>query len=260
MNVALMSVSMLASLSLMLRAAAPELKPPSAHFDLSHWKLTLPVDSAGAVSGKAVEIPAAKLRSGYASEWFHAGPDATMIFWAPVNGARTENTAYPRSELRELIDPSDDSACWLATGSHILEARCRVLAVPSSGKVVIGQIHGYSGAADPLIKLQYFKGKVQALVKDKARKGKDITLNFPEVGLNKDFDYSIELKEGILRITVNGSTQSENVFERDPEWSHQTLYFKVGAYTQDNEGPATEGARVAISDLKVSHTMSAKRN
>ena len=74
------------------------------------------------------------------------------------------------------------------------------------------------------------------------------------MGLDKDFDYQIKLEDGLLSVTVNGATQSENVFERDPAWAEQTLYFKVGAYPQDNEGPATEGARVAFSKLKVSHS------
>ena len=67
-------------------------------------------------------------------------------------------TEFARSELRELIDPADDNVCWAAPGTHILDARCRVSEVPSSQKVVIGQIHGYSGKANPLIKLQFFKG------------------------------------------------------------------------------------------------------
>jgi hypothetical protein len=170
-----------------------------------------------------------------------------------VTGARTENTEYSRCELREMINPADDNVCWSARGTHIMEARCRVMEVPSGQKVVIGQIHGYSGKARPMIKLQFYKGRVEALVKDKTRKGKDIKLTFPDVGLDKDFDYQIKLENGLLSVTVNGETQSENVFERDPAWAEQTLYFKVGAYPQDNEGPATEGARVAFSKLKVSH-------
>lgn len=247
-------IFLLACLCLSLGHAAEETKPPSGHFDLSHWKLTLPVAASGAKSGKAMEILPAQLNAGFASsEYFYTGTDGAMVFWCPVTGARTENTEYSRCELREMINPADDNVCWSARGTHIMEARCRVMEVPSGQKVVIGQIHGYSGKARPMIKLQFYKGRVEALVKDKARKGKDIKLTFPDVGLDKDFDYQIKLENGLLSVTVNGETQSENVFERDPAWAEQTLYFKVGAYPQDNEGPATEGARVAFSKLKVSH-------
>ncbi len=234
-----------------------ESNPPSANFDLSHWKLTLPVNSDGAAAGKAMEVFPDQLSAGYVNpEYFYTDKDGAMVFWCPVTGARTENTNYARCELREVIDPTDDNVCWSAQGTHTMDARCRVMEVPSGLKVVIGQIHGY-GKTSPLIKLQYYKGRVEALVKTKPRKGKDIKLTFPDVGLDNDFDYQIKLDEGLLNITVNGSTQSKNVFEMDPAWAEQTLYFKAGVYPQDNEGPATEGARVAFSKLSVSHGDSA---
>ena len=153
----------------------------------------------------------------------------------------------------KMIDPTDDNVCWSAKGTHSMDVSCRVLEVPSEQKVVIGQIHGYSGKANPLIKLQFYKGRVEALVKDKASKGKDVKLTFPDVGLDKDLDYRIKLRDGVLSITVNGETQSKNVFELDPAWADQTLYFKVGVYPQENEGPSTEGARLAVTKLNVSH-------
>jgi len=224
-------------------------------FDLSHWKLTLPVGESGAAEGHPMEVQAAKLSGGYThAEYFYKGTEGQLVFWCPVTGTKTENTEFPRSELREVINPDDDNVCWAAPGTHTLQARCRVIEVPSTQKVIIGQIHGYSGKAKPLIKLQFFKGRVEALVKENASKGKDLKLTFPDVGMDKDFDYEIKLQDGLLSITVNGSTQSVNVFEKDPEWAKQTLFFKVGAYTQDNEGPATEGALVSFSSFKVSHT------
>ncbi len=231
---------------------------PAIHLDLSHWKLTLPVGAAGTTEGHPVEISAAQLSAGYTNaEYFQRTTDGQLIFWCPVTGARTENTEYARCELHELINPADDDVCWPAKGTHIMDASCRVMDVPSEQKVVIGQIHGYSGKASPLIKLQFFKGRIEALVKDKATKGRDIKLTFPEVGLNKDFDYQIRLQDGVLSITVNGATQSENVFKLDPAWAKQTLYFKAGVYPQDNEGPPSEGARVSFSRLQVSHSEAA---
>jgi type 1 glutamine amidotransferase len=237
---------------------AAETKPPAGHFDLSHWKLTLPVSASGTAVGKAMEIPATKLSAGYTdAQCFHTGTNGEMVFWCPVTGATTEGSEYPRTELREVIVPTDDAVCWAAPGTHVLDVRCRVSEVPSSQKVIIGQIHGYSGKAKPLIKLQFFKGRVEALGKESPAKGKDLKLSFPEVGLDQDFDYQIKLQGGLLSVTVNGATQAVNVFEKDPDWAGQTLYFKVGAYVQDNEGPASEGARVSVSKLNVSHSSSA---
>lgn len=223
--------------------------------DLSHWKLTLPVRASEKSGGNPLEIEPSKLIAGYThADYFHIHPDGTMVFWCPVSGATTENTDYARTELREMLDPGDDNVCWAAPGTHVLNARCRVSEVPSSQKVIIGQIHGYSGKGNPLIKLQFFKGRIEALVKEKATKGKDLKLTFNDVGLDKDFDYEIRLQDGLLRVSVNGASQMVNVFEKDPEWASQSLYFKAGAYVQDNEGPASEGARVSFSKLTVSHS------
>ena len=250
-----MKIAISAATLLFLLTASASLLHAADNFDLSHWKLTLPVGESGAIESHPMEVQAEKLSSGYMhAEYFYKNAEGQMVFWCPVTGSKTENTEFPRSELREVINPTDDNVCWAALGTHTLQARCRVIEVPSTQKVIIGQIHGYSGKAKPLIKLQFFNGRVEALVKESASKGKDLKLTFPEVGMDKDFDYEIKLLDGLLSITINGSTQSVNVFEKDPEWAKQTLFFKVGAYTQDNEGPSTEGARVTFSSFKVSHS------
>ncbi len=176
-----------------------------------------------------------------------------LNFWCPVNGATTEGTEFPRSELREMLHAADPSVNWTAQGTHILDARCKVLEVPSNPKVVIGQIHSYSGKAKPLVKLQYYKGRVEALVKVSPAAGEDRKLTFPDVPANSDIAYQIKVEDGVLSITVNGVTQSENIVANDAEWATQTFYFKAGVYPQDNEGPESEGARVVFSLLNVSH-------
>lgn len=223
--------------------------------DLSQWKLTLPVDSEAEKSGKAAEVQPAQLVKGYRNDpFFQHTADGSLQFWCPVDGATTENTTYPRCELRELVDPTDDKVVWGAAGSHVLDARCTVIEVPSSQKVIIGQIHSYSGKARPLIKLQFFKGRIEALVKKSPTQGGDLKKTFPEVGLGVPLMYQIKLSDGKLQITVNDSAKTIDVYELDPQWAEQTFYFKAGVYPQDNEGPASEGARVSFSELRVQHT------
>ncbi len=231
-----------------------EASHPQENIDLSHWKLTLPICALGLPDSSPLEIPAAQLATGYTNApCFTTDSLGEIIFWCPVNGITTKGSEYPRTELREVINPANDNVCWGAAGTHILDVRCRVSQVPSSQKVIIGQIHSYSGKAKPLIKLQFFKNRIEALVKESPTKGKDIKFTFPEVGFDKDFDYQIKLQDGLLSVTVNGTTQAINIFNRAPEWANQTFYFKAGAYAQDNEGSASEGACVVISRLKTSH-------
>lgn len=237
-------------------AAEPSAAP--APIDVSRWKLTLPIDAAGTVDGKASEVLPAELTAGYQHpDYFVAAGDGSLTFWCPVDGATTEGTEYPRTELREMLDPRNPRVNWSPVGTHAMSARCQVRDVPSSQKVIIGQIHSYSGKARPLIKLQFYKGRIEALVKVSPTRGEDRKLVFPEVGLNADIDYEIRLQDGQLDVTVNDTTQTEQIFENDPEWANQTFYFKAGAYPQDNEGPPTEGARIVFTQLTVVHSKTA---
>jgi hypothetical protein len=231
-----------------------ETESPAPGIDLRRWKLTLPEDASGTNAGKAVEVSPSALVAGYSHpSWFHSDSKGQLVFWCPVSGATTENTAYPRCELREMLDPADSSVNWPAQGTHVLEAQCQVNQIPSEPKVIIGQIHSYSGKAKPLVKLQFYKNRIEALVKVNSNKGTDRKLVFPEVGLNRDIRYRLKLHDGVLTITVNGVTQTENILANDATWSDQAFYFKAGCYPQDSEGPATEGARVTYSALWVRH-------
>ncbi len=228
--------------------------PPSEHFNLSHWKLTLPTNEKMKYEGHPKEIASKTLNHGFMDAHFYTTEGNAMTFWCPVNGATTEGTEYPRCELREMLSPGNPRHNWTMSGTHTLEARCKVIQVPSYPKVVIGQIHSYSGKAKPLVKLQYYKGRIEALVKQSPNKGKDKKLTFEYVDLNTDIQWRIELKDGTLSIKVNETTLSENMIQHDESWADQTFYFKAGVYPQENDGDSSEGARVSFSHLKVAHS------
>src|SRR6476661_9598608 len=126
-------------------------KPPGGNFNLTNYYLGLPVDSSGGTNGDSASISASQLVSGYTTNYFYTGPDGAMTFWAFCLGATTSGSSFPRSELREQISSGSNSSNWVAYGTHILNAQCKVTQVPSTGKVIIGQIHGYTGSALPLV-------------------------------------------------------------------------------------------------------------
>jgi hypothetical protein len=170
-----------------------------------------------------------------------------MTFWAPVPGATTSGSSYPRSELREQISPPSNSSNWFGFGTHTLDAECRVTQIPSTAKVIIGQIHGYTGEALPLVKLQYNNGTIEALIKTNANDSlTDRKYVYSFVGLSNSITYQIKMVNGLISVTVNGQTQSLDVFQTDPNWATNTLYFKAGSYCQDNVGNTNEGGRVAV--------------
>lgn len=235
-------------------------QPPVNFFDLSRWKLQLPIDVNGVLSRTnlgVMEILTPQLLAGYASEYFYSGADGAMTFWSPVTGARTAGTSYPRSELREMLNPNDNGVDWTGQGVHTLSAQCQVLQVPTSGEVCIGQIKSFTGNTFPLVFMLYNNGVVQGRVKtDSFNDGSDFTFNYANVGLSNNINYQVRLENGVVTISVNGVTNSLNVYFTDARWMTNTFYFKAGDYCQDNVGTDLEGARVGFYGLNASHAPS----
>jgi hypothetical protein len=243
------------------RALDPGL-PPGGNFDLSHWKLQLPTSNGVLTcdNGSVDEKTPAQLQAGFTNSYFYTGADGAMVFWAPINGATTSGSSYPRSELRERINPSSDGVNWLAWGTHILDGQCKVLQVPGSKKVIIGQIHGYSGAALPTVKLQYNNGSLEGFIKTNA-----VNTNLEKkfifatgVPLGSNITYQIKVVNGLVSIVMNNVTNSLNIFVADPQWEVETMYFKAGDYCQSNgcSNPLNEGAKVAFYAVNVFHAPS----
>src|SRR6185436_14117213 len=104
-----------------------------------------------------------------------------MVFWAPVIGATTSGSTYPRSELREVLDPDDSTVNWSGNGMHIMSARCKVTQLPSEGKLIIGQVHGYN--FPPVVKLQLTHGDVEAVVLSNIAADTAVRFTFPNLSL-----------------------------------------------------------------------------
>ena len=247
----------LAAASCTLPAAAIGATPPSRYFDLSHWKLTLPVDAAGGTRGVASELQPAQL-DGYASQWFEASGNAGVEFWAPVNGATTPDSDYPRSELREMLDPGNDNVNWTLSDQSSLLAKCKVMQVPdSTGKVVIGQIHGFQ--ANPLIKLVYHystggkTGSVYALVDPTpTSNGSSTTIPLASgIALGQAFTYEIRAHGSTLKLRLNDDAWVS--YRIDPHWAGVGMYFKAGDYVQASGSSGSDGARVVFYHIVATH-------
>src|SRR6185295_12084182 len=107
--------------------------------------------------------------------------------------------------------------------------------------------------ARPLLKFVFNNNMIDAQVKQKPSADTDVHVNFPNVPFNSLITYRIVLQDGVLMMTINGVTQSVDIFANDPAWANQTFYFKAGSYCQDNSGPATEGAQVEFYQLSAAH-------
>jgi len=202
----------------------------------------------------ATEVPAEELDAGFTNAvFFYTSSDGAMTFWTPVTGGTSSEGVYPRSELRELLDPDNENQNWSGYGTNVLTAQCRVTRIPSSKMVIIGQIHTFTGNALPLVKLQFNTEWVEALVKNRPNAPAETAYLFGNIGPSNLISNQIRLEDGLLSINVNGSNRTVNVFQADPAWANQAFFFKAGCYCQDNSGPSAEGARVAFYQLSVEH-------
>src|ERR1051325_594077 len=167
---------------------------PGDTFDLSHWSLTLPALTAWGIAP-------ADLTAGFADSYFYTGADGAMVFWVPVNGGTTSASDFPRCELRERLDPTDNSINWSGFGTHVLTARCRVTQIPSTKRVVIGQIHSYLSNAPPLLLLVFNDGDIQGLVKLVSTSSDNTTFPLGRVALGADIQYQLQLRDGVISMT-----------------------------------------------------------
>ncbi|HZP13784.1 MAG TPA: polysaccharide lyase family 7 protein [Nevskiaceae bacterium] len=239
--------------------------PPKEILDLHKWSLTIPVDASGGTSGTADTVTTQELLNGYTSQWFYGTEDSGVAFWAPVNGARTPNSQYARSELRELVDPANESVNWFVGDDATMTAEVAVNRVPISNgnaKVIVGKIVQYS-ADNPdinfLMHLIYHvhantcAAELYALV-DQSPNGSSepvhVQLIDDGLQLNHKFSYTIAVHQGALTITSGSHTQTVQI---NPAWNNLPVYFRAGAGLNTSGSDANDGAAVTIYSLSVTH-------
>ncbi|MCY1372609.1 Alginate lyase [compost metagenome] len=181
----------------------------------------------------------------------------------PVNGSRTEDARYPRTELRETQADGTLSYWYQSSADNYLSAVLSVEQVPSEGKVVIGQIHSKDQPGsynDPLLKLQYHylrgNGRIEALLRKRPGDSEVENIVLVEnVDLGERFGYDLRITpSGKLGITVTSKGDDGGLYrELSGYWAPQLLYFKAGAYIQDNYGADNEGGRVTFYWLNALH-------
>lgn len=222
-------------------------KAPGRNFNLSLWKITLPLDSSGGMTGTAVEVKPIPLDY-QKSPYFYTAADGGMVFQAPVEGATTSGSKYSRSELREMTS-SYTNAAWTIDQGGTLSATLAVNEVPTKsdgtkGRIMVGQIHGPN---DELNRLYYDNGKIY-FHDDKSGPNhqetqfylKSSTGAFTNIPLNSIFDYTIKVANRIHSVTVvhNGVTYTAS--EPVSSFWSSGLYFKAGVYL--GVGKAGSGA------------------
>ncbi len=218
--------------------------------DLATWNLSVPVGSP------PYTVETTKLVQGFKDQYFHSN-SGTLFFWSPVTGTRTENAKYARTELRETYSNGTLRNWYYPDADNFLRATLAVKQVPSSGKIVIGQIHAFQ-SQKPMVKVEYQydtssdTGDIVAKVRMRPDDDESRVITVATgVKLNQEFSYLIHLSPGgALGISAAGYQWDTDISEK---WRVKPLYFKAGVYLQDNSGYTSEGGKVMFSKLDIDH-------
>jgi Alginate lyase len=213
---------------------------PAEIIDASKWYLTLPTGAEG-----DPDTVSTKDLATYASEYFRLNDSKDgVVFTANAGGATTENSKYPRSELREMI--GGENASWDGrSGTHTMELDQAITKTPSTKPdVIAGQIHGGN---DDVMQI-HLSGK--KLTVKYADGDKEVVLD-PSYRLGERFRVKIQSADGQVKVWHNGTLKADL-----PIYGAES-YFKAGAYVNSNTdkgASSSDVGQVVIYGLKISHT------
>jgi len=232
-----------------IAGAASPLPYPSDLLGLSYFELTLPV--ANPATGYAAIVKQPELATYSNNDYFYTLSNSSgVVFRAPVGGATTSGSQYPRTELREMANAGSQEASWSTrSGTHVMKLRESVDHLPAAKpQVVFAQIHG---AKDDLIELEIANtgGKNRLYVNHNGKQyGSDLDSNYV---LASQFEVEIAAAGGYVDVAYNGVQHVHQALGDDGD------YFKAGCYTQSNlskgDLPSAYG-QVTIYRVQVSHT------
>ena len=257
-----------------------------ANIDFSNWKLTLPVDENNNGSPDEYQ-PSQLINNGYRTleaviPFMYDDTTDTSIVFYTYPDVSTTNSSYSRTELRELINPSNARENWtLAEGGEI-SGKLKVDSVSENNetsddyhKVIVMQIHGIISEEDmdihgfssnngpPLIKMYWKDGYIWShkkslvnentegddLLDTSSSTWSDIKDNMGYVGF-EPFNLKIIASDAKLEITLN---DGESLIYQDvslDKWPFEN-YFKAGNYLTSTHPDAF--SKVKYYELTVIH-------
>ena len=213
--------------------------------DLSGWKLTLPVGSAG----NPTEVTHPRADAPADEHWFGETSDHAVAFRAPVDGVTTSGSHYPRSELREMSPDGSTPAGWSSTsGEHTMRVVEAFTHLPSGKAELVGaQIHDASHD----ITVFRLEGTNLYITDNNNPHYKLLSSNYQ---LGTPFEAKYVVSGGQVHVFYNGIEQATLAAP-----SLTGAYFKAGAYTQancTNSSPCSDDnyGETLIYQLQVTHT------
>ncbi len=257
-----------------------------ADISFANWKVTLPVDENN--NGKPDEYqPNELINLGYQTLepvkpfMYDDISDNSLVFYAYPESSTT-NSSYSRTELRELINPSNSKDNWTLDEGGAMEGRLKIESVSEDNtsnnnyhRVIIMQIHGIISEEDmathgfssnngpPLLKIYWKDGYIwshkKSLIDDNTdgddlletsnNTWTDVKVNLGYVGYNA-FNFKIKASDARLEVQLN----DEEVYVYEDisldKWPYEN-YFKAGNYLITSDSGAF--SYVKYYNLSITH-------
>jgi len=251
--------------------------------DLSHWKVTLPVNND---KGKPYEISPPEIYDfasiDVAKPYMYIDSlKGAIVFHAMPTSSKTKNTKYTRSELREQMVPGDNNVNWKFSDGAYMKGKIAMEASTkdTNGKyhrTIIMQIHGRltneqrdlivedDNNAPPILKIYWDNGRIRL----KSKVLKNINIDTPEIFYEEawdndegfNFSQEVGFRKFILEVKVSAGklvvVLNKNEFKVYDSvhirmWGVFENYFKAGNYFQSRD----EGSfsKVKFYELEISH-------
>jgi len=254
--------------------------------NFSNWKLTLPVDENNNGSPDEYQ-PDVLVNGGYrniaaiAPYMYDDTSDASLVFYT-FPASSTTNSSYSRTELRELIDPSNARINWTLETGGTLRGKLKMMSISEDNttsrqyhSTIVMQIHGIISIADmarlnltsnngpPLIKMRWIDGDLWVYKKslvNEATSGDDLfdvststwvdeKHNMGTVGFDP-FEFSITASAGKIELQLNNETPYVYEDVSLAKWPFEN-YFKAGNYLATTQTSAFSSLK--YYNLTVTH-------
>ena len=254
--------------------------------NFSNWKLTLPVDENNNGSPDEYQ-PDVLVNGGYrnisaiAPYMYDDTSDASLVFYT-FPASSTTNSSYSRTELRELIDPSNARVNWTLETGGTLRGKLKMMSISEDNtssrqyhSTIVMQIHGIISIADmarlnltsnngpPLIKMRWIDGDLWVYKKslvNEATSGDDLfdvststwvdeKHNMGTVGFDP-FEFSITASAGKIELQLNNETPYVYEDVSLAKWPFEN-YFKAGNYLATTQTSAFSSLK--YYNLTVTH-------
>lgn len=175
------------------------------------------------------------------THFFTDQTSGAMRFRVPAGAGHTQNSEFPRVELRQkrswIMDADNKQARGLSVVLQISEE-------PKTGELIFAQIHGEKTGGSEALKMRWSHGTILMGVKKQFGDKEDQIQLLNGLSLGDVIECNIVLTGDSLTVSASsGTKKASQQFSYDASsWHNIPLYYKTGVYLQDKTQDGSFGS------------------